>query len=446
MTTASAWFERLNRLNAPRRLLARAFPALARAAEPAPRRRWSARALDLATDLAAFATAMLCAVLAALLSVGIAAGLSGCGGGVETEGTGSFSSGPITGFGSIIVNGVHYDESQASIADDDALTPDRSGLALGMMVQVSAGSVSTDSAGRQQAAASSVRVVRALLGPAADVDAAAGRFTVLGQAVAVQADTVIDSALGGSLAGVANGATLQVFGSFDDTAGVWRATRVAAVTTGVKPAYSVRGTVGTVDRASQTFTLNGRTYSTAGLPDAAALVAGADVRLSLKAEPDAHGHWVADGGRDTGAELPKQHDGVQWQGLIRRIDSATRLLVEGTLVDLSAARINGTPVVGALAKVSGSLRNGVLVASELTVTAANQGRAFELEGVLTSVDSANKRLVLRGVTVSWARADLVFAHGASAAALPGYTGRVHIEGLPSADRSMLEATLISFDD
>ena len=45
--------------------------------------------------------------------------LLGCGGGgvagVGTGGTGSFASGPIRGFGSIVVGGVHYDEAGAQI-------------------------------------------------------------------------------------------------------------------------------------------------------------------------------------------------------------------------------------------------------------------------------------------------------------------------------------------
>ena len=52
--------------------------------------------------------------------------LSACGGGgtfdvitgVGTGGTGSFSSGAISGFGSIIVNNVRYDDTHASVRSD----------------------------------------------------------------------------------------------------------------------------------------------------------------------------------------------------------------------------------------------------------------------------------------------------------------------------------------
>jgi hypothetical protein len=66
-----------------------------------------------------------------------AALLAACGGGgVGTGGTGSFASGPITGFGSIIVNDVHYDESQARVEADDGSTRNPDDLRLGMVVEV----------------------------------------------------------------------------------------------------------------------------------------------------------------------------------------------------------------------------------------------------------------------------------------------------------------------
>jgi len=70
-----------------------------------PRGRWLRLAVAWLPDVGAFCAALLTAVLAALL-VG---SIGGCGGGVGTEGTGTFSSvgsGPITGFGSIVVGGV----------------------------------------------------------------------------------------------------------------------------------------------------------------------------------------------------------------------------------------------------------------------------------------------------------------------------------------------------
>ena len=112
-------------------------------------------------------------MLAALL-VG---SIGGCGGGVGTEGTGTFSSvgsGPITGFGSIVVGGVRYDDSGASVSDDDGNSTDRSQLALGMVVDVEGGAITTSADGTTlSATATRVRTRRALLGPADAIDLAA---------------------------------------------------------------------------------------------------------------------------------------------------------------------------------------------------------------------------------------------------------------------------------
>ena len=76
-----------------------------------------------------------------LAMLGAAAALAGCGGGgddtagVGLGGTGAFSVGPITGIGSIIVNGIRYDDSSASIDNDDSPFR-REDFRLGMVVAV----------------------------------------------------------------------------------------------------------------------------------------------------------------------------------------------------------------------------------------------------------------------------------------------------------------------
>src|SRR5438128_484994 len=64
-------------------------------------------------------------------------------GGVDTGGTGAFSTGRITGFGSVIVNGVRFEDNAARVADDDdeakVFRPED--LRLGMVVRIRAGAV-----------------------------------------------------------------------------------------------------------------------------------------------------------------------------------------------------------------------------------------------------------------------------------------------------------------
>jgi hypothetical protein len=399
-------------------------------------RRLTRQARAYLPDLAALGGALLCAVLGALLL----SSLGGCGGGVGSEGTGSFASsyasGPITGFGSIVVNGVHYDESAASVADDDGQALDSSTLALGMVVQVSGGTIGTAADGTLRASASSVRVVRALVGPAAAVDATAGQLQVLGQQVRVSADTVFPASLVGGLAGVSNGQLLQVYGFYDASRAAYLATRIDPAP--ASAGYRVSGPVASVD-GGQSFTLGGQHYagSTAGLAP------GAELRLAVQPVPDADGRWVVSAQR-ADDRPPDDRDGAGLDGVIASMSSPTRFVVAGVTVDASAARINGMLQVGTEVQLRGSLRAGVLVASEVQVDNGATARSFELKGRIGGLDTAARRFMLRGMVISYAGAGVVFKNG-SAAQLVGFAGELEVSGRLSADRTMLEASEIQFD-
>ncbi|MFP5412525.1 MAG: DUF5666 domain-containing protein, partial [Gammaproteobacteria bacterium] len=109
--------------------------------------------------------------------------------------------GPITGFGSIIVNGVRLDDSTASITDEDGAPRSRADLKLGVMTSVDASALTPEPGGLRGTAAS-IRIGSELVGPVDAVDAAAGTLTVLGQAVRVGATTIFDESLVGGLAGL----------------------------------------------------------------------------------------------------------------------------------------------------------------------------------------------------------------------------------------------------
>jgi hypothetical protein len=399
-------------------------------------RRLARNALALLPELMAFGGALLFAALGAVL-VG---SLGGCGGGVGSEGTGSFassySSGPISGFGSIVVNGVHYDESAASVADDDGQALDRGALALGMVVQVSAGAVTTAANGTQVASASTVRTARALVGPASALQAAAGRVQVLGQAVLVTADTVLPDSLVGGLAGVMAGQVLEVYGFYDISRAAYVATRIAPAPAAAL--YRISGPVITVD-GSQSFSLGGQRFAGA----TAGLVPGAQLRLSVQAQPDADGRWVVSTQRSDDRP-PDDRERAGLEGVVSTLASTSRFVVGGVTVDSSAARIEGQVQVGARVEVHGSLRAGVLVASEVKAAVNGGARSFELKGTPSRLDTVARRFVVRSVTVSYARAGLVFKNG-DAAKLLGYAGTLEVKGMLSADRTVLEATQIEFD-
>jgi hypothetical protein len=404
------------------------------------RRRWR-RALawlpDVGADIGAFCAALVCAVLAALL-VG---SIGGCGGGVGTEGTGTFASvgsGPITGFGSIVVSGVRYDDSSASVSDDDGNGSDRGKLALGMVVDVEGGAVTTAADGvTQVATATSVRTRRALLGPASDVAADGSSLRVLGQLVLVTADTTLGNGLSApaALAALPAGQLLEVWGLYDASRTAWVATRIALAAAG--STYCVSGPVGTVN-GGQAFTLGSQTFagSTAGL------AAGTVVQLKLQPLRDGADRWVVST-QKSDSPFSGEREGAGVEGLVATVLSASRFTVNGLTVDSSAARVDGTVQPGARVEVRGRLSGGVLLASRVEAGTPEQARGFELKGTPASLDTANRRFVLRGVTVDYSRASF---QGGSAAALVGYTGVLEVKGSLSADRQVLAADTVKFDD
>ena len=417
------------------------------APQPPQASRWrqlARQARDGLPDVAAFCGALLCAGLAAVLT-GL---LGGCGGGVGSEGTGtgavgSFSSGTITGFGSIVVNGVHFDETSALLQDNDGQAVARSSLALGMVVQITGGPQATAADGTATAVASAVRTKRALVGPAAAVVANAsantGSLSVLGQTVLVSADTVLDARLSGGLAGISSGQLLEVYGYYDSTRAVYSASRIAPADMGT--GYRVSGPVAAVDLQARIFTLGSQTYSLAGLSGSPA--SGDQVRLKLQAGTDSGGRWLVSSTRPDDA-APRDSAGAEIDGVVSAVLAGSRFVVNGVTVDTSAAKLSGPVLVGSKVEVSGKLSAGVLLASTVE---ADSGRAktFELSGTLSSLDTANRRFVVRGTTVGYARADLVFS-GGTAARLVAYGGKLKVEGLPSADRTVLDAIRIKFDD
>lgn len=123
-----------------------------------------------------------------ILLFAAALALHACGGGVEGQGTGSvsYSEGPIGGFGSVIVNGVHFDDSLARIVDTDGNTLRSDDLKLGMTVQIDAGAIDPTAL---TAVAKTITVGSDLLDPVSANDAGTSTLTVLGQPVRVTAST-----------------------------------------------------------------------------------------------------------------------------------------------------------------------------------------------------------------------------------------------------------------
>jgi len=191
--------------------------------------------------------------------------LAGCGGGGGTDsvsastsgGTVGISSGTITGFGSVFVNGVKFNTDNASIFRGDDQLNDVRELDIGMIVRVE-GSI-------DDRVASSVRFEEDVKGPA-DGPASGDSFSVMGQTVITDAGTVFNNT---SLAGIAAGEILEISGlrnANDDILArfVERKTNPADVNR-----YSVTGNVRDLDTTSLTFRIDDLivSYGTANVND-----------------------------------------------------------------------------------------------------------------------------------------------------------------------------------
>lgn len=377
------------------------------------------------------------AVLAAL-----AAAVAGCGGGVGVGGTGAFASGPISGFGSVIVNGIEFDDAGARVEDEDGATSSSAALRLGMVVEVDSGPIG-GSASARTATATRIRYASELLGSVDAVDAAGGTLVVLGQTVQVSATTVFDERLASGLASVAEGSTLEVFGFYDAANERFTATRIEPRT--LAPArFKVRGPVHDLDTAARRFMIGAGRFSYTSAPDG--LADGVFVRVRVATTP-VDGHWVVQSFGEGRRRLPDL-DRAELRGLVTEFGSSTLFSVNGQPVDATNAAFpdgNAGLALGARVEVEGAVVDGVLHATEVEIDDDDDplGR-FELKGAVESHLPALQLFVLRGVTVFYGAPGLEFQDGDASDIAVG--AEVEARGVLSADGTRLLATRIRFKD
>lgn len=381
-------------------------------------------------------------VLAALALLG------GCGG-VETGGTGNgdappptLAYGPITGFGSIIVGGVRYDESTADIAADDGTMLARTALRLGMQAEVMASQITSSAAGAPSAVATSVRLRSEIVGPVEAIDAAAGELTVLGQRVAIVASTAFDDTLANGLAALLVGDVVEISAGLDRASNRYVATRVERRAAG--GTFKLRGIVGSLSLPARTLTIGTAVIDWSGVAPAdpaTALAPGTALRITLSNTPAAGRVWRATASGGAVATLPDR-DRVEVEGRISALTSTARFDVNGFAVDAAAATFpNGNTglVLGAKVEVKGSARGGVLLAASVEVKGDGDAGKVELHGSIESVDAPAQQFVVRGVRVVWSAAT---RFDSSTAADIAVGRQVEVKGTLSTDGTRVEASEI----
>ena len=304
---------------------------------------------------------------------------------VRTGGTGNIKAtvvaGPITGLGSIVVNGIRFDETGARVTIDGV--PDRpvSELGLGMIVEVS-GEVDAEArVGR----ASTIVATPLLAGAAQAVDVGRAEITVLGQRVEVKAGTLLQGT--SALASIRAGDRVVAYGFWDYFAGHIDATRLE-----VHSASSTASLVGPVGTVTGTrFTIGSLVVETAGaalsgLPGG--IVPGGYVEVRGTTDPAGVLRAASVAAR---SELsPLEGARTEIEGYVSDFVSAARFRVLGVMVDASTARLSGLAGAlgnGALVEVEGRFAQGLLVADLVEVKAGVQQpaapQATTLAGLVT---------------------------------------------------------------
>jgi len=335
--------------------------------------------------------------------------LVSCGGGALNLSEGGiggsgFSIGKITAFGSIWVNGVRYDVSQAQFTRDGAIASGQGDYRIGETITIG-GSVNADGI---SGVATSVTFEDALEGTVTAVSNDGETVTVMGQTVLTDALTVFHGFV--LLTDLLYDNVVEISGSYDAN-GLLKATSITLKQTTFTPDESileVKGTIGNVDLNAKTFTLGTLqvNYSIATLNlSSSSPTAGQYVEVkSLQA---LQGNTLIASEVELDDEFQQFGEGqeIELEGLVTSFADASRFSVNGQSVRTTANTKfeNGSAadiVLNALIEVEGQIDSqGILIAEEVSLKQGSSSDAIELEGTITQLNQATQELTVGGVTV-----------------------------------------------
>ena len=348
-----------------------------------------------------------------LVTAAVLIALVACGGG-STSGTSMTAtsqavatSGTITAFGSVYVNGVRYDISAARLSKNGKPVT-QAALAVGEVATVRGHQDLSSGQGN----ADSVEVEDNVVGPIATIDISGSQLTALGQIIKVTASTSFGKGITpGDLTGLTAGDPIEVSGLADAT-GAIVATRIGRAETG-EP-LQVLGKVASFDAGTHTFNINSLIVDattamlsgfTSGQPANDDLVVVRGTQFDTTAV-----RLTADTVQLATTDPRESEDGshaetghVELEGLIMHYISATDFEVDGAKVTTTSSTVFKGGSAADLAddvrvEVRGMLdANQVLVADTVEV---DHIAAIQLEAAAAQVDAMNGALTVLGVSVT----------------------------------------------
>jgi len=348
-------------------------------------------------------------ISSAILCTLTVTGLVSCGSGSDSDSTTSASStsGVITGFGSVYINGVEYETDNASVTIDGSQSVETD-LGVGD-VCVLQGSVNTDGV---TGTATAVTCTDELEGYVLDVSSLTngiGTMNVMGQTVTITADTVFDSDTMTSIADLVVGNIVEVHGYPDGTGNIL-ATRIE--TKNAATDVEVKGLISNLDTDLMTFNLGSLLvdYSSANVEP----ILADGLYVEVKTETALIGD-VASGFTMTASKVEIEEDGdLDFDG-----DEGEDLEVQGVVSNITATSFdfNGTTVLfasletdddfdveslvdGMIITVEGHIdANGNFVVEEIEEDHASENEA---EGLVTGTTDTT-------ITISVNSVDMTFS-------------------------------------
>ena len=334
--------------------------------------------------------------------VAVACGSGGSGMSQSSGTTPLIATRTITGFGSIYVNGIHFQTTSATIRKNGQ-TVDQSQLAVGEVARIKGSKNDADGTGD----ADEVDVDEAVIGPIDKIDTTGGTVTVLAQIVKINAGTSFSKDIQpADITGLKTGDVIHVSG-MTDSSGAIVATRIEKGS--ASSPLQVVGTVAGLNAGSHTFMINALTvdYSSANLTGfASGAPSNGDVVEAQGTSFDATTQTLT--ATHVQREMTDQEEAgddrdMEREGLITRFASATDFDVAGKPVTTTSSTEyrNGTAADLALnvkVEVEGMLNSSnVLVAS---VVSFEHNGDIELEGPAANVTAGAGTLTLLGVQVT----------------------------------------------
>ena len=381
------------------------------------------------------------------------AGLAACGGGGSSSTTSSaaatassakdVASGTVTGFGSVIVEGVKYDDDQAKVTlEHDASAPKSGSLAdvkLGMQVEIQA-----SASGQASTVVVSSEVIGTIASKTSD------GFVVAGQTVKVSSDastpTVFEGAAG--LADLAVNDRVEVPGQRDSSNAIL-ASRIERKDPSSALIIRVAGSVSNLDASAKSFSLAGLTvnFSAASriVPANATLANGQ--RVAVWSDTAPAGVALTAKSIVVKSTAPNNNDLLRIGGRIATLNFAAKTFkLDGFDVDASAATfLNGSVndlANGRKIRVMGKFVAGKVAATDLKFVRDQGDATVELSGAISDfvsvasfkvrgvpIDAADGAVVLNAPTPTTPTVQFV---GGSAANLANGVA-VHIVGQVAND-------------